>query len=343
MTDFAAQTHWDAAPRPTPRSTFADLATNDDQDLAPVPGEARGEVDFDFPRVRVGTAEYAEGPTGVTVIEVEGGARTAIDDRGGAVGITGRYPYNHAICLAGGSVHGLAAAGGVTDALLNRNGGRTGFADLNLVSGACIYDFAVRDNAITPDNQLGRAALANAAASTVPVGRVGAGVGGSCGKTRPDTTEWAGQGAAFRQVGDIKVLALVVVNAVGAVVDRDGTVLRGNVQDDGTRRHPSIDGVEAFTAGSGPERGNTTLSVVVTNAKLEEIDLRQLATQVHSSMHRAIQPFHTSLDGDTLFLLTTDEVDLPGFDPRQGLGPSIASFGAIASEVMWDAVLESVR
>ncbi len=345
---FAPQTDWDADPRRTTRSTFAGLTTNDDVDLVAVPGAGRAEVTFDFPRVRIGTAQYDEGPTGVTVIEVEGGARTAIDDRGGAVGITGRYPFNHAICLAGGSVHGTAAASGVTDALLERGGRRTGFADLAVVSGAVIYDFAVRDNAITPDNALGRAAFDRAREGVVEVGRVGAGVGGSCGKMRPTSTEWAGQGAAFRQVGDLKILALTVVNAVGAVMDRDGSVLRGNVQEDGTRRHPSIDGAMAFAeAGAGGaegiQRGNTTLSVVVTNARLEEIDLRQLATQIHSSMHRGIQPFHTALDGDTLFLLTTDEVDLPSYDARQGLGPSVASFGAIASEVMWDAVIESVR
>ncbi|GEK79954.1 P1 family peptidase [Agrococcus baldri] len=347
-TTFAPQQEWDAEPRRTPRSSFAGLAVNGDAPLTPVPGTARAQVEFDFPGVRIGTAEYAEGPTGVTVVEVDGGARTAIDDRGGAVGIVGRYPFNHAIALAGGSVHGLAAASGVTDALMERAGRRTGFADLQVVSGACIYDFAVRDNAIAPDNALGRAALDAAVSGSAPVGRVGAGAGGSCGKTRPEATEWAGQGVAFRQVGELKVLALVVVNAVGAVFDRDGTVLRGNVQADGTRRHPVVDGHEAFAAGGVPSEaaltpGNTTLSVVVTNAKLAETDLQQMATQIHSSMHRAIQPFHTSLDGDTLFLLTTDEVDLPVYDPRQGLGPSIASFGAIASETMWDAVIESVR
>lgn len=342
-TTFAPQTEWDAQPRRTPRSSFAGLAVNGDAPLTPVPGTARAQVAFDFPGVTIGTAEYAEGPTGVTVVQVAGGARTAIDDRGGAVGIVGRYPFNHAIALAGGSVHGLAAASGVTDALMEQAGRRTGFADLQVVSGACIYDFAVRDNAITPDNALGRAALDAAVSGSAPVGRIGAGVGGSCGKTRPEATEWAGQGVAFRQVGDLRILSLVVVNAVGAVVDRDGTVLRGNVQGDGTRRHPVIDGHESFGAADGPAKGNTTLSVVVTNAKLAETDLQQLATQIHSSMHRGIQPFHTSLDGDTLFLLTTDEVDLPVYDPRQGLGPSIASFGAIASETMWDAIIESVR
>lgn len=355
--DLTPQSDWDAAPRIAPRSSFADLAVNADVQPVPVAGRGRAEVAFDLPRVRIGVAEYAEGPTGVTVIEVEGGARTAIDDRGGAVGIVGRYEYNHAICLAGGSVHGVAAATGVTDAIMEERGRKTGFADLAAVSGAVIYDFAMRDNAITPDNALGRAAFERRVASTVPVGRVGAGVGATVGKTRPQATELSGQGAAFGQFGDMKVLALTVVNAVGAVIDRDGTVLRGNVQPDGTRRHPAIDGQDAFTGGAGIgssmqadaaqvdplQAGNTTLSVVVTNVRLPDIDLRQMATQIHSSMHRGIQPFHTALDGDTLFLLTTDEVDLPVADPRTGLAASVASFGALASEVMHDAIIEAVR
>jgi L-aminopeptidase/D-esterase-like protein len=342
------QTDWDAAPRTTTRSSFADLEINDDAARTPTSGSGRDVVEFDFPGVRVGTAEYADGPTGVTVVEFDGGARTAIDDRGGAVGITGRYGYNSAIALTGGSVQGLAAASGVTDAIMAEQGRKTGFADLVAVSGACIYDFAVRDNAIVPDNALGRAAHANARAGQVPIGRVGAGVAASCGKMSPSSTEWAGQGAAFVQVGDLKVLAIVVVTAGGVVLDRDGRVLRGNLQSDGTRRHPITDSLLAFDgegqdAAPAFQRGNTTISTVVTNAKLNDIDLRQLATQVHSSMHRAIQPFHTALDGDTLFLATTDEVELPSYDPRQTLSPSVASVGAIASEVMWNAIIESAR
>ena len=114
---FHPQTDWDTAPRRPQRSSFAGLTTNDDVELRAVPGTPRADVAFDLPRVRVGVAEYAEGPTGVTVIEVAGGARTAIDDRGGAVGIVGRYEFNHAICLAGGSVHGVAAATGVHGAV----------------------------------------------------------------------------------------------------------------------------------------------------------------------------------------------------------------------------------
>lgn len=36
----------------------------------------------------------------------------------------------------------------------------------------------------------------------------------------------SGQGAAFRQIGDTKIAALVVVNASGSITDRDGKLLK---------------------------------------------------------------------------------------------------------------------
>ncbi len=321
-------------PRLAKRSAFAPGAlTNHDLPLDPQPSPGRDVVEFDLPGVYAGTAEYAEGPTGCTVIWVPKGARTAVDARGGAVGLSGGYQFHHAVVLAGGSVYGLEAAAGVSTELLHRAENRTHWAALAHVSGAVVYDFSTRETAIAPDAALGLAALENSVEGKVSVGRCGAGRATSVGKIDYDRAEFAGQGAAFGTFGDAKVLVVTVVNAVGVVVDRDGTVVRGNYHSDtGERRMPALD-----YAAPEPARtvaGNTTLTVLVTNVRLTDFALNQLATQVHSSMHRAIQPFHTELDGDTLFALTTDEVELTG---------TAAGLGALASEVAWDAVLSSVR
>lgn len=321
--------------------------TNRDLTLAPVNGEGRGLLEFDFPGVFVGSAEYAEGPTGATVISVPKGARTAVDARGGAVGQIGSYPFNHAVCLAGGSVYGLAAATGVSHALLERGEGRGSFADLKTVSGAIIYDLAVRDNAIYPDEALGRAALANAD-STVRIGQVGAGATATAGKIEYTRAEFTGQGAAFRQVGDVKVLVVTVANPVGVIVDRDGTVIRGDYDEaTGIRQHPNAHYEAAIAESRMPATaaGNTTVTAVITNVALHDVELDQFAKQVHSSMHRGIQPFHTSLDGDTLFALTTDEVAMPvSPETRHGrLSLSATAIGALASEVAWDAIIEAGR
>jgi L-aminopeptidase/D-esterase-like protein len=321
-------------PRLVTPSTFAvDVPANPDLPLVPQPSPGRDSVAFDLPGVLVGTAEYAEGPTGCTVVHVPAGARTAVDARGGAVGLIGGYGFNHAICLAGGSVYGLAAAAGVSAELLARRRNRVKWDELQLVSGAVVYDFSTRDNAVHPDAELGRAALRNAGEGLFPVGRCGAGASTSVGKVDAPRAELAGQGAAFRAVGEIKILFATVLNAVGVIVDREGTIVRGNYHvDEEARRHPHLDYVDGVAA---VVHGNTTLSVLVTNARLTDRELDQLGKQVHSSMHRGIQPFHTENDGDVLFTLTTDEVDL------NGRGPT--GLGAIASEVAWDAILCGAR
>ncbi|GAA2421464.1 P1 family peptidase [Actinomadura vinacea] len=324
--EFAAGVPGNAAPPPVPRDS---------------PG--RGVVEFDLPGVLVGTAEYAEGPTGCTVVHVPAGARTAVDIRGGAVGLSGGYEFNHAVCLAGGSVYGLAAAAGVSAELLARRDNRTRWDELQTVSGAVIYDFSCRDNAVHPDAALGAAALRAAREGAFPVGRCGAGRSATAGKIDFSRAEFTGQGAAFRAFGEAGVLVATVTNPIGVVVDRDGTVVRGNYHAaEGVRRHPSADytamigATDADTgAGPGAVTGNTTLTVLVTNVRLTDRELGQLGRQVHSSMHRGIQPFHTEMDGDVLFAMTTDQVDLAGVRP--------SGLGALASEVAWDAILNSAE
>ncbi|MFI9841116.1 P1 family peptidase [Nonomuraea sp. NPDC051941] len=319
----------------TPSAFAPGVPRNADLPLAPQASPGRGSVAFDLPGVLVGTAEYAEGPTGCTVIHVPAGARTAVDARGGAVGMSGGYDYNHAICFAGGSVYGLAAAAGVSDELLARRDNRTRWDDLQLVSGAVIYDFSARETAVYPDGELGRAALRNAVEGEFPVGRCGAGRTASAGKVDFGRAEFAGQGAAFGTFGEAKVLVATVVNAVGAVVDRQGGIVRGNYHaEDGARRHPGADYAAMVGDPAPAVMGNTTLTVMVTNVKLTDIELLQVGRQVHSSMHRGIQPFHTMNDGDVLFAMTTDEVDLVSVKPT--------GFGTLASELAWDAILSAV-
>ena len=332
------------SPRLAPVRTLGARASNADFALQAVHGTDRGQVAYDFPGVLVGTAEYAEGPTGATVISIPNGARTYADRRGGAVGASGLYGFNHAICLAGGSVYGLSAVAGVSEALFDRVEHRAGFDELQLVSGAIIYDYSVRENGVFPDAALGRSAYEAARAGVLEVGRVGGGASASAGKVDPARVEFTGQGAAFRQVGDVKILVVTVLNPYGVVVDRAGRIVRGNYDaQTGSRRHPAEDYEAAVSQArlAAPVSGNTTITAVVTNVRLSDTDLQQFALQVHSSMHRGIQPFHTSMDGDTLFALTTDEVELP-IDPstpsgRLSLNPTAVA--TLAGETAWDAIL----
>ena len=93
---------------------------------------------LDFSDLHIGIAEYREGPTGCTVFYFPGQASCAIDIRGGLVGVHGDYGRIDALCFAGGSLHGLEAALGVTAELLATQGYRLGCVPL--VNGAIVYD-----------------------------------------------------------------------------------------------------------------------------------------------------------------------------------------------------------
>jgi hypothetical protein len=83
-----------------------------------------------------------------------------------------------------------------------------------------------------------------------------------------------------------------------------------------------------------PGTRNTTISLIVTNRKLDYAGVQRLAIQIHTSMARAIQPFSTELDGDTLYAASTQEVDDKDI--------SSVTLATVAGETMWDAVLASV-
>ena len=295
------------------------------------------ELRFDFPGLEIGVAEYDEGPTGCTVFLFPDGAAASIDVRGGSPGVTGSaYDVVHAVCLAGGSAYGLEATAGVAAELFASRDYRTGWLEIPLVAGAIIFDWGRRDNAVYPDKELGRAAMRTARPGVFPVGRRGAGRSATAGKVFAyEEGEPAGQGGAFRQVGETKVAVFTVVNAIGAIVDREGNVVRGQYDRASGLRRQLVPGVdERLAAGSAvrPPPGNTTLTVVVTNLRLDQRQLRTLGRQVHASMARAIQPFHALEDGDVLFAVSTGAVER---DPLL----DTTSLGVVASELAWDAVL----
>jgi L-aminopeptidase/D-esterase-like protein len=308
------------------------MLTNRNTQLVPQTTFPGRTLTFDFPAFQIGVAEYAAGPTGCTVFLFPNGASTSIDKRGGAIGITGEYEWNHALVLAGGSMFGLEAAAGVASELNHRND--FDLQKFALVTGAIIWDFA-RPNRIYPDLALGQAAVSAARPSVFLLGARGAGRSAGCGAIfGRERSERTGQGAAFRQVGPIKIAAFIVVNAVGVILDRQGRVVRGNRDPEtGERCHPVEEYERRLASGqlTRPPGGNTTLTVIVTNQKLAKNGREQWGKQVHSSLSRAIYPFQTTHDGDTLFAVSTNEVDDGALE--------VAALGVITGELVWDAIL----
>jgi L-aminopeptidase/D-esterase-like protein len=163
------------------------------------------------------------------------------------------------------------------------------------------------------------------------MGPHGAGCSATAG--HGETAELSGQGAAFRIAGTTRVAVFTVVNAYGAIVDRSGNVVRGNRDAKGERQHAAdiVNTTGAYHPPAEPRSRNTTLTVVATDQRLDTLQLRSVARQVHTSMARAIQPFHARWDGDILYACSTQAALNPGLDE--------VSLGVVASELAWDAVL----
>src|SRR5688500_18378647 len=194
----------------------------------------------DVPGLRVGHATDAERITGASVVLAVDGAVGGVDVRGSAPGTretdllrpTALVEHVHAICLAGGSAFGLAAADGVMRWLDERGiGVSTGSRAVPIVPAAVIFDCFLGEPTAYPDAGLGYAACADADAGTASgewEGSIGAGTGATVGKLAgPDRATKSGVGTAAKVIDGFRVGALAVTNAVGNVIGRDGRILAG--------------------------------------------------------------------------------------------------------------------
>ena len=58
-----------------------------------------------------------------------------------------------------------------------------------------------------------------------------------------------------------------------------------------------------------PERQNTTLVVVATDAKLGRTDLMRLVVRAHDAFAVCLRPAHTRYDGDAVFAVSCGEAE----------------------------------
>jgi L-aminopeptidase/D-esterase-like protein len=260
--------------------------------------------------------------TGVTVVLLPPGTVGSVEIRGGAPATrevavldpVATVQSVDAIVLSGGSAFGLAAADGVMLALAEQGRGFTTRAGpVPIVPAAAIFDLAASAGE-RPDRDAGRAALAAAQDPDAPPlarGRVGAGRGASIAKWRgQEHGTTGGVGTASARDGEVVVGALVVVNAVGDVVGADGTPLVGSTAPADVPGFPEEAPFEESAPGDGPvDRTNTTLAVVVTNARCSKVECHLLARSVNHGLARAIHPSHTRHDGDLAFACATGVVD----------------------------------
>jgi len=299
--------------------------------------------------VRFGHATAPDGSTGVTVAlfrppatvvaEVRGGASCTYDTASLTVDAT--FGRRWALFFSGGSVHGLDAARGIRTALLSRGQGHRPFLNPNRIvpiSGASLFDLPPLEGPLTDYLPLGFEAAEEASSTRVRVGRVGAGAGATVGKYLGRSHAMpGGLGYAAGRVGNLGiVVALVVLNSVGAVRDIDAGRWVAGARGPGGRITPP----QRILEGTGPKhlpRG-TNLVLVVTETSLPRSGLQRLAVQAHDGLARAVVPSHTSTDGDVVFAASTARVRPPSGELYPGaiadrVGVQVASLVARAAVV----------
>ncbi|MBB5048636.1 D-aminopeptidase [Rhodopseudomonas rhenobacensis] len=305
----------------------------------------------DIDGVKVGHADDARLASGVTAVLFDTPVVAALDVRGGGPGtredalldLASTVEQIDGFALAGGSAFGLDAGAGIQAWLAEQGRGlKVGGALIPIVPGAIVFDLINGgDKAwgrFPPYRDLGYAAAA-AASDTFALGSVGAGFGATTANFK------AGLGSASAVTpGGIKVGALAVVNAAGAVTVGDGPWFWAAPFEQGDefggRGLPAAFTPEMLTmrlkgAAGATAVENTTLVVVVTDAILNKPQAKRLAMIAQTGMARAIYPVHAPLDGDLVFAAATGKTPI---DPLAGL----TELGMIAANTVSRAIARGV-
>jgi len=251
----------------------------------------------DVAGVRVGHWTDPVAATGCTVVLLPTGSVASGEARGGAPGTrewalldpSKTVARIDAAVLCGGSAFGLAACDGVVRWCEERGIGLpTPGGPVPIVVGAVLYDLAVGDPTVRPGPDEGYGACVAAVAGPYATGRVGAGTGATVGKWRgPDATRPGGLGTATCRGDDgLVVSALIACNAWG---------------------EPGRAAGAATHAAPGT---NTTIGVIVTNARLDKLGCLLVAQSGHDGLARALHPVHAVVDGDALVAASTGTLEL---------------------------------
>lgn len=323
----------------------------------PAAPSPRGSL-TDVPGIRVGHFTDPRRPTGCTAILFDGETAAGVDYDGSAPGdwlgvmLQPASPIDtiHAILMAGAGPFGLAAVPGAVRYLEER---KQGFdwgipnTRIPIVVGTVIDDLALGDAKIRPDPEAAYQACQAASAAPVEEGCVGIGAGATVGKilhSRGIGGMKAGVGCASLRLGGVVIAALVVANSVGDILDwRSGKIIAGARRPDGKGFVNIVETLKQQLTEAAPGASlqiddlalrSTTLAVVATNVAFNKTQLTKIAMMASTGAARAINPYHTTGDGDSTFAISTNKLkaDVP-----------LSAVGALAAEVVADAVVQSAK
>lgn len=295
--------------------------------------------------IRIGQVEDTKAATGCTVIISEQGMAAGLDVRGGGpasrdselLDPLAAAGFVHAVLLAGGSAFGLDCAGGVMAYLEEHDiGFDVGVTKVPLVVQSDLFDLTVGDKSVRPDRAMGYEAAKRAMeAPNYRDGNYGAGCGATVGKIcGMDTCMKSGIGSYAIELGELKIGAIVAVNALGDIYDwKTGKKIAGLLTED---KNDFRDTVEVMKQSIAVHENkfveNTTIGAVITNAKFDKSQLCKIAGMTHNGYARSIRPVHTTADGDSIYALSVGDVSAD-----QDL------VGTLAADVMSEAIKRAVE
>ncbi|MFZ3579327.1 P1 family peptidase [Virgibacillus sp. DJP39] len=293
-----------------------------------------------------GHAQNEDALTGCSVIICKNGAVGGVEVRGGAPGTRETDALHsenlieevHGVFLSGGSAFGLDVGTGVMRFLEEHNiGFDVQVANVPIVSGAILFDLYPGDPTIRPNSEMGYDACIQAFSEEhFEQGSIGVGVGATVGKCLGNEHVMRGGiGSYAVEIGELQIGAVVAVNAFGDIIDSATNEILAGVYDksNGVFFNSEEQMLKQLEDNSTNRfSNNTTIGSIVTNAKLTKAQANKIATIAHDGYAKTIQPSHTMVDGDTLFTLTTNEVET-----------ELNVLSMLATRVVQHAVMNAVK
>jgi L-aminopeptidase/D-esterase-like protein len=119
-----------------------------------------------------------------------------------------------------------------------------------------------------------------------------------------------GLGAYAVQIDDLKVGAVVAVNALGDIFDYDsGKKIAGLLDAQGKAFANSEEEMyKLYKPETNLFVGNTTIGVVLTNGSFNKTQMNKIAAMSHNGYARTIRPVNTSADGDSIYAMSVGDV-----------------------------------
>ena len=271
-------------------------------------------IDFYFKDVYISQVQYPT--TGMTTIYSPKYMTFYIDKRGKDIGdfmlakdYGEKYQGTKAVCFVGSSSLGLEGICGFNQALLEDNLDH-GKEYHDRAIGACIYSWNIveKDYSFFPDVKLGKYAFKHMD-QRVYIGEAGCGVNARVGKYWSDWKKRAvpgGQGASYLEIGKMKCLCITELNCLG-VVHENGELLHDFKI--GKHKIKTLDDIKLIESKINEgSKSNTTLTVFITNVKLDEDQMKSYGKILHDVVESMVYPYSTQWDGDTFIMLSCNEI-----------------------------------